>query len=183
MGATAGLATTAIGTGASIYGLNQEGAAKAEAGEFIRDQYFSRAEHQRAASQREAAEQLRQARLVESRARAVAAGTGGGVDDPTVDRILRGIEAEGAYRAMTVLYEGEQQAVDSEVRGVLAKGQGDAAKHAFRAEAANTVVSAMGSMQDGIQTMGKKYGGTGYKGGGYAGGHEMAQEGDFLVNW
>jgi hypothetical protein len=62
-----------------------------------------------AASQRTAAEELRQADLVASRALAVAAASGGGVSDPTVVDILARTRGEGVYRANVALYEGEER--------------------------------------------------------------------------
>lgn len=57
-------------------------------------------------SQRQAAEERRQANLVASRALAVAAASGGGVSDPTMVRIIANARGEGAVRAATSLYEG-----------------------------------------------------------------------------
>lgn len=62
-----------------------------------------------AASQRTAAEELRQSDLVASRALAVAAASGGGVSDPTVVDILARTRGEGVYRANVALYEGEER--------------------------------------------------------------------------
>lgn len=57
-------------------------------------------------SQRQAAEERRQANLVASRALAVAAASGAGVSDPTMVRIIANARGEGAVRAATSLYEG-----------------------------------------------------------------------------
>jgi hypothetical protein len=57
-------------------------------------------------SQRQAAEERRQATLVASRALAVAAASGAGVSDPTMVRIIANARGEGAVRAATSLYEG-----------------------------------------------------------------------------
>jgi len=63
-----------------------------------------------AASQRDAAEQARQGRLLQSRALALAAAGGGGASDPTIVNIMGSIAGEGAYRSMVSLYKGEEQA-------------------------------------------------------------------------
>lgn len=55
----------------------------------------------------EAAEQYRQARLLQSRAIAVAAASGGSALDPDVVDIVAGIAREGDYRARTALYGGQ----------------------------------------------------------------------------
>ena len=63
-----------------------------------------------ASSQREAEEQRRQARLVQSRALALAGASGGGVTDPSVVNLIGDIAGEGAYRAGVALYQGQDKA-------------------------------------------------------------------------
>lgn len=63
-----------------------------------------------AASQRDAEEQKRQIRLMNSRALALAAASGAGATDPTVVRIMQNNAGEGAYRAAVSLYKGEERA-------------------------------------------------------------------------
>ena len=70
-------------------------------------QYEVAAGQARAAAQRGAAEERRKARLVQSRARAVAEG---GASDVGVVNTMADIAAEGEYRALTALYEGEERA-------------------------------------------------------------------------
>lgn len=61
----------------------------------------------RASAQRGAAEERRKARLVQSRAQAAARG---GAGDVGVVNIMGDIAAEGEYRALSSLYEGEERA-------------------------------------------------------------------------
>lgn len=75
-----------------------------------------------AASQRNAAEEIRQADLVASRALAVAAASGGGVSDPTVVDILARTRGEGVYRANVALFEGEERSRAIRISGA---GGGD----------------------------------------------------------
>lgn len=70
-----------------------------------------------AASQRVAAEELRQADLVSSRALAVAAASGAGAVDPTVVALLARNRGEGHYRASVALYEGEERARATRIQG------------------------------------------------------------------
>lgn len=126
-----------IGAGGEAYGALQAGAAADENGRFLRDQAFRLAKRQRGTAQRVAAEEVRRAALVEGRARAVAASSGGGV--PDVQGILSGIQAEGRYRAMSALYEGEVQATGTEIEGIMARGAGRAAMHGGRVAAAGAV--------------------------------------------
>lgn len=70
-----------------------------------------------AASQRQSAEELRQADLVASRALAVAAASGGGASDPTVVAVLARTRGEGVYRANLALYEGAERARAIRIQG------------------------------------------------------------------
>lgn len=69
----------------------------------------------RATSQRAANEERRRGRLLESRARALAAKSGAGVTDPTVIKLMDELSAEGEYRALTRMYEGETEAQSMEL--------------------------------------------------------------------
>jgi len=80
-----------------------------------------------ASAQRVALEDKRQAELIASRAVAVAAAGGGGVNDPTVINLLEDIEAEGAYRAAVAMYEGESQADKIRYEGQLEEIAGESA--------------------------------------------------------
>lgn len=81
-----------------------------------------------AAAQRSAAEERRVARIKESRAVAVAAHGGGSVDDPTVIDIIGDIGAEGEYRALTHMYEGNQRAREHRIEAALKRYEGAMAK-------------------------------------------------------
>ncbi len=74
---------------------------------------------ERAASQRDAIEQRRRARLISSRALAVAAASGAGAGDPTIENILGEIGAEGEFRALNELFLGEERARDLELQAAL----------------------------------------------------------------
>lgn len=100
--------------------------------------------NERATSQRSAAEERRLARLMESRARAVAAKSGAGVSDPTVVNLMGDLSAEGEYRALTRMYEGETAAQSLEL-------EGRERKRAARGQSIATVLS-------GASTFASKYG-------------------------
>jgi hypothetical protein len=63
-----------------------------------------------ATAQRQAEEEKRKSRILQSRALAVAGASGAGVSDPTVFDIVSDLEGEGAYRAAVAMYEGGQRA-------------------------------------------------------------------------
>lgn len=81
-----------------------------EADDFAASQYLQNAGQAVAAGQRGAAEENRKARLVSSRAIALAAASGAGASDVSVVNLVSRIRGEGAYNAQTQLYQGEDQA-------------------------------------------------------------------------
>jgi hypothetical protein len=99
---------------------------------------------ERATSQRAAAEERRRARLLESRARAVAAKSGAGVSDPSVLNLMADLSAEGEYRALTRMYEGETGAQSLETEATQRR-------KAARGQSISTLLS-------GVATFASKYG-------------------------
>lgn len=106
----------------------------------------------RASAQRAAAEQRRQAKLAQS---ALQARAGGGGLDAGVVTLDTGIEGEGEYRALTALFQGEEQARGKEFAASNARATGDAQKRASRTRAFSSILSGA--------TMYSKYGGGGPK--------------------
>ena len=66
-----------------------------------------------------ASEQRRQGRLLSSRALAVAAASGAGAGDPTVENIIGDIGAEGEFRALSEMFIGEERARGLEMEADL----------------------------------------------------------------
>lgn len=161
-----GAATSLAGTlfemeGADRAGAGaQAGAARKKAAlDFETAQLRMQAGQSVAASQHAAREQRRQAELVQSRAIAVAAASGGGVSDPTVVNMLGRIAGEGAYRAGLAIYEGEERArtlrmgaAARDYEGDLALEAGDMAKGAYDIHKGAT-------MFKGASSLFSKYGG------------------------
>lgn len=111
---------------------------------------------ERAASQRAAIAQRKQGNLVSSRARAVAAASGGGALDPTVMDIMSGIEGEADYRTALALYEGDERAKGLEYGGVLQRAgaagdvyAGQVANQAAQSAANRSYMSAAGTLAKG----------------------------------
>lgn len=103
---------------------------------------------ERASSQREAIEERRQSRLVQSRGLAVAAASGGGADDPTVVNLIANLEGEGEYRALTSLYEGNERAIGMEDEARARRKEAKNIKTASYISAASTMLGAGSSMYD-----------------------------------
>lgn len=83
---------------------------QAEASEFEAQQLDQMAGQERAASQHRAQEERRRSDILQSRARAVAAASGGGASDPTVVDIISDLAGEGEYLAATHIFEGQEAA-------------------------------------------------------------------------
>lgn len=133
-----------VSAGGTILGARSEAKAlKKEA-----QQLEIQAGTERAISQRSAMEERRQARLVASRGLAVAAASGGGADDPTVVNMLANIEGEGEYRALTALYNGEEEARGLEGQAKARRKEAKNVKTASYFKAASTILSAGSSMHD-----------------------------------
>jgi len=88
---------------------------------------------ERAASQRAMIEEGRKTRLATSRAKAVAAASGGGFDPSTLN-IIAGLESEGRYSSLSALYEGESRARSLESGADLATFEGQNAYRAAKQE-------------------------------------------------
>ena len=111
-----------------------------------------RAGLRRAASQREAGEERRQARYLMSKARAKAAMQGGGAD-PSVVNAVADIEALGEYNALSRLWEGEEEGRGDEDMAREARMQGGAEQESLQ-------LAATGSFLEGADNLGwfGKYG-------------------------
>jgi hypothetical protein len=102
---------------------------------------------EQAYAQRRAIEQRRQARLVKSRALALAA-AGGAADDPSVTRVLGDIAGAGEYDAMVELFEGDVAARNLRSQARATKAAGKEAYRAGRLGAVATSISGFGSMYE-----------------------------------
>ena len=138
----ADLATLAIGGGQLIQGFSASRAAEAEAAQLRERAMATRAEAGAAAR-----EEKRQSRLKQSRAQAVGASSGASLDDPTFVNLMGDIEAEGEYRALSRMYEGETSARSDERLAKARKRQGRAGLFAGGLGAAATVMSGVGSLR------------------------------------
>lgn len=137
-------ASAVIGIGSSIaQGKQQDAMARIEAG-----QMEANAKAERAASQRDASQERKRSDYLQSRARSLAAASGAGASDPTIENIIAGLDSEGEYRALTALYNGEQQASGLELGSQVRRIEGRNARSASRYQAAGTLMKAGASLYD-----------------------------------
>lgn len=95
----------------------------------------------KADAQRQAIEERRQAARASSRALAVAAASGAGALDPTVQTITSRIEGEGEYRALSRLFNGDSEAANLKDQAAATRRTGKAQQRAGRYAATSTVLS------------------------------------------
>ncbi len=124
--------TILSGVGTVAGGIAQNKAAKYEA-----SQLEARATAERAAGQRDALRERQQKDLVLSRAKAVGASSGGGVD-----LVGRGkIEEQGEYNALTAMWEGEERARSAEDQAAATRWSGKQKKLAGFISAGSTLLT------------------------------------------
>ena len=99
-----------------------------------------------AIGQRAALEQTRQAKLMASRAIAVAAAGGASQD---IDHLIADIEGEGVYRASLAMYEAETEAERIKFQGLMAERTGRDLQSASNKRALATLISGAGSLYAG----------------------------------
>jgi hypothetical protein len=131
IGAVIGLAVGVVGGMSAREGIKEAGDQAYEEGfatqaerEWEAKQHDYFATQERASAQRTAYEERRIGRIAESRAVAVAAFGGGGVDDPTVLNIIGDIHQETEYRALFAIYEGGQKARIHDIEASLLRYEG-----------------------------------------------------------
>ncbi len=107
-------------------------------------------------SQREAIQRRRQGNFAASRARAIAAASGGGVSDTTADTLIGRIEAQSDFNVLNALYEGDTTARGLRDGARTARREGRAARTSSR-------YRALGSAFSGATSFASKYGGGGEK--------------------
>jgi len=129
------MAVSALNKGA------QERKVKYQEAEGIRD---ARNRHM-AATTAAISEREREKKRMYSRALAVSASSGAGVDDPGMVAIIGDLNAEGEYRILSQLYVGSSEAEGLRHQSEMARVEGEAALEASYMKAATTVMSAYGS--------------------------------------
>lgn len=159
------VAAQAIGAFSSAAGSVQSARAARQAGErarvaaqFEADQLDQQAGQSIAASQYDAIEQMRQTRLAQSRAIALAAAGGGGVTDVTVVNLLSRNAGEGAYRAALSLYKGEERARQLRLAALTKRYEGDLQFSAGGDRAAAYTLQGAGKLFGDAVSMYAKYG-------------------------
>lgn len=138
-------------TGVAAYSQVQQGKAASANAETAAIQQERAGVAAQAESQRDAIRERKRADLLQSRATALAASSGGSVSDPTIQNILGDISDEGEYNAMAALYSGDSDAQ-------LAKTQAGATRNEGRAKRAGAYMNASSTILSGASNFYSKYG-------------------------
>ncbi len=138
----------AAGTAVSAAGTIAGGVQAKRGADFQAAQMRSRAQEERAASQREQMQIRRRTEQAQSRLQAVSAGSGLGTLDPTVQQLAGDIEGEGAMQRGMVGYTGETRARSLETGAQAAIAEGRAARMASFINAGSTILGGATSIWD-----------------------------------
>lgn len=152
------MASTLLNTAAFLQtaaGQRNAGIAAQQESEFRSKQMETIAGQERAASQRQSIEKRREATVAQSKARAIAAASGGGALDPSVVKIMGDLEGEGEFNALSSLYEGEERARNQESEAIVTRYEGQQKKKAGYIAARSTILK---GSADTIDSMSSKYG-------------------------
>lgn len=128
-------------TAVQAYGSIQQGKAAKENAYNLARQKEREGRAAQAESQREALNERKKANYAESRALAVAASSGAGVSNPTVQNILGDIRAEGDYRVLSSLYSGDTDAELANYAASVTRKQGRASQRGAYLNSASTILS------------------------------------------
>jgi hypothetical protein len=160
-----GIEAAIIGTVLSTVGGLQQASAIRAAGKAQQQQAEYQAKQAQVAAgqelatgQRQQAEEARKLRYAQSRATAVAAATGGTMDDSFLN-IMSGLESEGQYAKDFALFESKDRAGKLTQQSDLLKYEGQNARIAANAEAKAKTISTLANAASSTSTLYGKYGG------------------------
>jgi hypothetical protein len=133
---TIGTALTAVGT---IYGgVQANKAAKVEAKSLQK-----KGDNELAIGQRQALRARQEKERVLSRQRAVAAASGAGATDPSVEAVMGKTEQEGEYNALLEMYRGQQNRADLYAEAKTRRKEGKSALVGSFIDAGGTIYSSL----------------------------------------
>jgi hypothetical protein len=135
-----------LGTLLSSKGQKNAGKAQKQLADFQAAQLEYNAGQTTAAGQREAEMQDQETALLLSRAQAVAAASGGGAIDPTVLKIMAGIDAKGKLAADTTRYNADQRASGMRKQAVATRYEGAMSAAAGKMAATSTLLRGGGEI-------------------------------------
>jgi hypothetical protein len=132
-----------VGTMFAVVGQLKQGKAAKAAGKYQNALAEKRADEERAVASKKSQEMTSRGRLAVSRARAVGAASGGGLDYD----LMGDLSEEGTRNSLNAIWEGENAAVNSEAQGAGAIYEGNMKNQASKFKAVTTLLSAADEMK------------------------------------
>jgi len=153
-----------LGMWQSEIGAREAAAASRRAAEFQASQLEQNAGQEIAAGQRGAEEKQRQVALIQSKALAIAAASGGSASDPTVMNLIGRNAQLGSYESALAMYQGEEQARQNRLKAAAARATGQAQSAAYDTQGAAAQLKGIGNLlsSDAAKSLYAKYGSGGY---------------------
>lgn len=152
-----GLVASVGGSAMQSSAARKSGKDGQEAKEFEAKKYEAQGVQAIASAQRDMLNERRKKELVISRAQALAAFGGGGVNDPTVQNIIADIDNEGAYREAVALYQGEEESRKLNEAAYLSRKEGAIIREGGNALAKAHAIQGVSSAAQGASSLYSKY--------------------------
>lgn len=149
---------SAVGTGISAIGQIQAGRQQDAMAEYQAKEMERQAQDKMAVATRDAEQEAKKKDALLSRQVALAASSGGGVQNASVLGILEDTEATGQYNVDTAIYNGQQEAAGLRSQAGATRMEGKANKTGSYLGAAGTLISGIGSAANTFNPYRKKYG-------------------------
>lgn len=103
-----------------------------------------------AEAQRKQQDEQLKTRYTQSRLQALAAGSGGGANDPTIIKLGQDIAGQGEYNALSALYAGQSSQWAFNTQAGLDIYQGDLEASRLRSQASSTILGGIGGLASGL---------------------------------
>lgn len=156
-------AGTVVGAVAQSNSMKAQAAASEQSAAIEQQWADRRALDEKGAAQRGASEEMRKAKLAQSRLTAVAGGSGAGADDETVLKLWGDVEKEGRYNAANQTAAGDQRAAGINYQSGLntwtAKSNADIQRAGAKSTLIGGILGGAGQAVSGYGRMSARYGG------------------------
>lgn len=146
-----GTVASLAGTAMSVMGGIQAGNAAEQEAKFEAAQLQRKADEERAAAQREAADKQKEGMLAQSRQQALAAASGGGagIDSPTIVKLMGDTAGQTEFNREGAMYVGENRARGYMDQAAARLASGKSAKRGSLIGAFGTAFSGLGNAAEG----------------------------------
>lgn len=134
-----------IGSGVSAVGQIAAGQQQKAMADYQAQQLDQQAKDRMAVATRDAEQEAKKKDALLSRQTALAASSGGGVQNQSVLKLLEDTEAQGTFNANSAIYGGQSDASGLRSQAAVSRAEGKAAQTGSYLGAAGTLISGFGS--------------------------------------